>query len=468
MKNYFAHSYESDTTETTQFQLETHEDVVLVDITVTIIGLTHGILMQATSKHERKKINAGGEQNPFEFDEPVLAVVSGFNGISNELSHLLSLPLKNITPSFQSKSGMYEFLALWPAPDLEENQHSTLTFTRKVKRTRNYDHDTKEAYYSYSSERLVLAVSLMKGSEMITLGRVNVPFSYSEKKVHCSLPVRTNIQLVKQAAAEIKGLKFRPKKTKFHKSTSVKPLAFCDNSKRVYSFHEDSMLSVLIQTQATQRSISSRRETLLHGLQNQLSPNVHVNVHVDDLSQSDNFGVSGGNSSINFDDNIDYDGRISHPDEESSQSHNSSSDKSLSSCTHSFLSPTHSISDLSLDSNSSQSNTLIEDAFISIKDNANDPITTTSTNNYDGKSLLYLSEKVRDATEERVELNNEVQAKKTDNYGFFPTVRVNSSISFDSIDDQGFPSSSTSSEAKDDTFTTSSWTFTSWLHQDFL
>ena len=435
------------------------EDIRLVDITITIIGITHGILMQP-SKDGRKKINTGRESP---LNEPVLAVVSGLNSISSELSHVLSLPLENDTSSFQSNTNKntntntYEFMAQWPG-DLEENQQSTLTFTRKVKRSRHY-HINKA--YSYSSERLILAVSLMKGNEIITLGQVNVPFTYSEKKAHVQLPVRTNISLVKQAAAEMKGWKFRAKKTTHYNNTfkrfkkmSVKPLAFCDDPKRVYSFHDDSMLSVLVQTKATERIPHMGSRSNWH---HTFSPDIHVY----ELPQRDNFGVECDDHNRNSI-HIDGDGIV----DESSPSHHCRTDNSVCTTGSSEGCQSHSISDISLD-NSSQCHSLIADAFISIDDNANASESKPSHKHShdhdrgDDNVVNQVNDKLlQDPADEEMEVNPKSLAKVAspkasgaeNNGDYFPSVRVNSSA--------------TSSEAKDDTFTTSSWTFSSWMHHE--
>jgi hypothetical protein len=238
--------------------MDIDEQVRNVNITITVLGLTNGVIMK-TNKNEEKKINRGDTSFLGDVRVPVVAVVSGFQEASNEQSHLPSMPLKSIDLPPNSHPRIYEFMALWPAHHLEENNGSTLTFTRRIKRRRNNNFDEG---YSYSNERLTLAVSLMKGCEIITLGQVNIPF-YSESNVHVQLPVRTTASLVEQAAAEMKGLKFATKKypkRRIRKNKPIKPLAFCDDPARTFQFHEDSMLSVLVQTQVNDETVCSNSD----------------------------------------------------------------------------------------------------------------------------------------------------------------------------------------------------------------
>ncbi len=219
-----------------------------VSITITVLGLTHGILMES-KKHDGNNCNLS--KNGDYLDQlPVVAVVSGLKEASNAQCHLPSLPLTKTKISYNLKPRKYEFIALWP--NIAGQEQSNLTFTRRIKRKmRRKDNHSS---YPYSNERLILAVSLMKGFEIITLGQVSIPFSFSDNKVQTQLPIRTTLSHVQEAAAEIKGVKYKDPMF-LSRNRFVKPLSFTDDPERVFSFHQDSMLSATIQTQVNDSEI---------------------------------------------------------------------------------------------------------------------------------------------------------------------------------------------------------------------
>ena len=241
-------NYSSMTDGTESFQSDMEEESRFVDVTINILGLTHGIFME-TSRSEGKKINEGFT-SPLG-DQPVRAVVSGFKDASSQISHITSIPLKEVNSELNPRRRLYEFMALWPSNPEDNCNQSSMTFNRRIKRSRirNSNED-----YSYRNEKLTLAVSLMKGYEIITLGQVNIPFIFSKESTHVQLPVRTTVTHVENAAAEMKGIKLRREstwKTNMKKNKIVQPLAFSDDTGRAYRFHEDSLLSVLVKTKLT-------------------------------------------------------------------------------------------------------------------------------------------------------------------------------------------------------------------------
>ena len=214
-----------------------------VNITISVLGLTHGILME--SKNDEGNLNGTAETSLKRCEySPVVAVVSGLKEASNTQCHLPSMPLKQTSISYSLKPRKYEFIALWP--NFAGQEQSNLTFTRRIKRKKKRGDDRG---YSFSNERLILAVSLMRGYEIITLGQVSIPFSLCDEKVQIQLPIKTTLSHVQQAAAEIKGVKkCKDPMLRLTRNRFVKPLSFTDDPDRLFNFHRDSMLNVVVQT----------------------------------------------------------------------------------------------------------------------------------------------------------------------------------------------------------------------------
>ena len=420
-----------------------------VDITVAVLGLTHGIMME-TSKNEDRRINRG-EENLLG-DSPVLAVVSGVKEASSEQMHLPSMPLQNANLSVNSKPRRYEFMALWPAN--EENKRSTLTFTRRIKRT------CVNETYSYSNEKLILAVSLMKGYEIITLGQVSIPFTFSEENIHVQLPVRTTISHVEYAASKMKGLKFRKNKMKRRSKMNnlVKPLAFHDDPSRIFSFHEDSMLNVLIQTLTIDESVCSNESftTQPMSMGESATCSLSDTMQIDEDLKMHDLGPAGCDDSsqgrsLTAGEFIDIKRKVDILG------------KSSSSDLFNGIVNTNSTGEISQLKGSQ------DDSYVANGEPDNRMIQQLNNLPKLPNQGKLLSQKLNGCT---IELNSPLVVRRQNeqtNDNFFPTVSVTShstdslNTSFEMVDDFGFTGSGAETSTKDDGTTTSSWTYTSWM-----
>jgi hypothetical protein len=245
----------------TSYQSSGSEDFRYVELNLTVLG-QNGILIK-TRKNEEKKMKKDGTDQVE--STPVLAVVSGYKEEVNGLAHLTSMPLREIKNQqcINTNQKSREYMALWPS-NLEgsnEQNQTKLSFTKRIRRSRI---DCSKEDYTYSKEKLILSVGLMKKNELITLGQVSIPFVFSTQGLRIQLPIRTTLFHVEQAASELKGIKlhrYEGVKKRRMKSSTLKSLAFSDNPGRLYKFHEDSSLSVMIQTKLVNQAEYYRNRT---------------------------------------------------------------------------------------------------------------------------------------------------------------------------------------------------------------
>lgn len=450
-----------------------------VNITISVLGLTHGILMD--SKKDEENSNGSVETNLRKCENsPIVAVVSGLKEASNTQCHLPSMPLKQTSISHSLKPRKYEFIALWP--NIAGQEQSNLTFTRRIKRKK------RRGGYSFSNERLILAVSLMRGYEIITLGQVSIPFSLCDEKVQIQLPIRTTVSHVQQAAAEMKGVKKRKDPMlRLSRNRFVKPLSFTDDPDRLFSFHRDSMLSVVVQTKVhCEMPMNDKlNEDRFHRERRDVHHFSRHDQKTNNVGESSNDIPLGTNTTF------------------------SSGEDSQSQCLTTFSSD-----------EDSQSQCLIQDTFVGIEkdfglskqiqaehkeqeeiDEAIDAKNQSTYYNSEEQIDRYCKQENDSAPYDasnpnfvhilhksipsnissptfsgcnNVQLHDSPKMMDMKNDGnddnFFPTVRVESSCSddyeeveFEALDNFGFPSTSFSLNDQDDAMTTSSWTYNSWM-----
>lgn len=204
-------------------------------------------------------------------DMPVMAIVTGFNQTTStqvSATHVPSIPLsgKNIT---RNNSKKFNVAAVWQTDSerLDEPQtQSTMSFTRRIKKMEIDTHvEGQSKRCMYTAEKLNLVISLMRGSEMITLGTCLVHFTGLEtQQVQLSLPVKVTKDAVHRAVGLIKGIKVK-KLPKSDKRKRVKAISFKGDPSRSYRLDEDASLSILLSSQIlntrTQHNQSSPSDT---------------------------------------------------------------------------------------------------------------------------------------------------------------------------------------------------------------
>lgn len=229
--------------------IENDPEFKTAKISVTVLGIMGGILCETNGKATKQIDNRNARVLG---DMPVMAVVTGFNQTTPtqvSATHIPSIPLsgKNIT---RNDSKKFNVAAVWEIDSerLDEPQtQSTMTFTRRIKKMEIDTHvEGQEKRCMYTAEKLNLVISLMRGSEMITLGTCLVHFTGMEtKQVQLSLPVKVTKDAVHRAVGLIKGTKIK-KVSKSDKRKRVKAVSFEGDPSRSYRLDEDASLSILL------------------------------------------------------------------------------------------------------------------------------------------------------------------------------------------------------------------------------
>lgn len=248
--------------------LENDPEFKTAKISITVLGIMGGILCEtngkATKQIDKRNARILG-------DMPVMAIVTGFNQTTStqvSATHVPSIPLsgKNIT---RDDSKKFNVSAVWQTDSERLNEpqtQSTMSFSRRIKKMEIDTHvEGQEKRYMYTAEKLNLVISLMRGSEMITLGTCLVHFTGMEtNQVQLSLPVKVTKDAVHRAVSLIKGVKVK-KLPKSDKRKRVKAVSFKGDPSRSYRLDEDASLSILLSSQIkeekTQQTHSSAIDT---------------------------------------------------------------------------------------------------------------------------------------------------------------------------------------------------------------
>ena len=263
-----------------------------ISIKIQLLGLMNGIVME-TNKKRTAKIKSNASKP---LDDEIFAVITGFNEAlpSSDkrrviATHLPSLPLEVKETSVSGKE--HNIMALWPADfDPNGNETSSVTFNRKMKREKINSlvgiQKHKSQTCLYTTENLVLAISIRKGAEIITLGTCNVHFTGSETKAtQTNLPVKTSKNSVKKAIAQMKGCKLE-KKNESKKQKSMKPVSFKSDSSRSFYLAEDTVLTMLLESAEQNQCIEETNE-LDHSAQEIIIEDPYDLRNQDSLTQED-------------------------------------------------------------------------------------------------------------------------------------------------------------------------------------
>jgi hypothetical protein len=232
--------------------IENDPEFKTAKVAVTVLGIMGGIICETNGKAKKQIDNRNARVLG---DMPVMAIVTGFNQTTStqvSATHVPSIPLsgKHIT---RNNSKKFNVAAVWQTDSerLDEPQtQSTMSFNRRIKKM---DIDTHVEGQSkrcmYTAEKLNLVISLMRGSEMITLGTCLVHFTGLETQlVQVSLPVKVTKDAVHRAVGLIKGIKVK-KLSKSDKRKRVKAISFKADPSRSYRLDEDASLSILLSSQ---------------------------------------------------------------------------------------------------------------------------------------------------------------------------------------------------------------------------
>ncbi len=192
---------------------------------------------------------------------PVNAFISCMKNVSKSrqiATHVPSLPLSIPAANFGDK--LHNFLVRWPADfDPEGDALSTFKLSRLMKKDAYYsDYDiSASASSGYVPEEIELFIGLMRGSEMIKLGKANLVISGNESsEMLIDLPVIPDMDTgtnktrdaspvpLKRSSSKLFG---RKKDGTSSKKSAPKPRSFPSDSRRKYHFSEHSMIRLQVQ-----------------------------------------------------------------------------------------------------------------------------------------------------------------------------------------------------------------------------
>lgn len=191
--------------------------------------------------------NKGKNEKPLG-NAPLNAVVSCTKNVSSSrqiATHVPSLPLTTTSASFSDK--VHNFLVRWPTDfDPSGDALSTFRLSRLMK---------KDAFYSdghglssgFQPEEIELSIGLMRGSEMLTLGKaILVITDVENEELMIDLPVSTEKHVVKNKKMDPPALK-RTNSKLFGKTSKttvkmLKPLSFPSDKRRKFHLTENAMI----------------------------------------------------------------------------------------------------------------------------------------------------------------------------------------------------------------------------------
>ena len=182
---------------------------------------------------------------------PVNAVISCKKNVSNSrqiATHVPSLPLSVPSASFGDK--VHNFLVRWPADfDPHGDALSTFKLQRLMKRDAFYS-DGPGLTSGFVPEEIELTIGLMRGSEMLTLGKAHLVITGNEtEEMIIDLPISNARDVVKNKKRDPSPLKRTNSKLFGKKSTIkvLKPLSFPGDKRRKFHLTENAMIRLQVQ-----------------------------------------------------------------------------------------------------------------------------------------------------------------------------------------------------------------------------
>ncbi len=193
------------------------------------------------------EVSKGKNENPLGII-PLNAVVSCTKNVSCSrqiATHVPSLPLSTPSSSFSDK--VHNFLVRWPTDfDPSGDALSTFRLSRLMKRDSFYS-DGNGLSSGFQPEDIELTIGLMRGSEMVTLGKAILIITGEEnEELIIDLPVSTEKDVVKNKKKDPPALKRTNSKifSKGSKNTVkvLKPLSFPSDKRRKFHLTENAMI----------------------------------------------------------------------------------------------------------------------------------------------------------------------------------------------------------------------------------
>jgi len=208
----------------------------MMDITITV-DVMDGLVMEV------KKMS--GE--PSLGTTPINAVISAMKNVSSSrqiATHVPSLPLSLPSNNFSGK--VHNLFVRWPADfDPHGDALSTFKFSRLMKKSPVLTESCSLSHLSFEPENIELAVGLMRGSEIITLGKANISIHGDEfDEMTVDIPICTAKGVVtSKKIREPSPMRGSADGNQSKKATkTLKPLSFSRDTKRKFHLNEHAMV----------------------------------------------------------------------------------------------------------------------------------------------------------------------------------------------------------------------------------
>lgn len=212
----------------------------MMDITISV-EVMDGLVMEVKKTKDESPLGS----------TPINAVISAMKNVSSSrkiATHVPSLPLSVPKSSYGDK--FHKLFVRWPVDfDPHGDALSTFRFSRLMKREVTSDQGSHNSL-CYQPENIELTIGLMRGSEMITLGKADLVIHGNEfEEIVVDIPVCTEKDVVNpkklRDPSPMRGITNQNKA----KSTKVlKPLSFPSDSKRKFHLADHSMIRVQVKT----------------------------------------------------------------------------------------------------------------------------------------------------------------------------------------------------------------------------
>ena len=219
----------------------------MMDVSIAI-DMMEGLVMEC---------NKGKGETPLG-TSPVTAVISCMKNVSNSrqiATHVPSLPLSTPSAAFSDKQ--HNFLVRWPADfDPHGDALSTFKLSRLMKRDAfysDYDGAGNGINSGFVPEEIELTIGIMRGSEMITLGKANLVITGNEsQEVVFDLPISNTKDVLSNNKKRDSSPLNRTSSNVFIKSSKsnvkvLKPMAFPGDNRRKYHLNTHAMIRLQVE-----------------------------------------------------------------------------------------------------------------------------------------------------------------------------------------------------------------------------
>jgi len=256
------------------------------------IDIMEGLVMECVKNKEESPL--GSTQ--------INAIVSCNKNVSRSRqisTHVPSLPLSVPVASFGDK--VHNFLVRWPADfDPHGDALSTFKLSRLMKRDAFYS-DIPGMYTGFVPDEIELAIGLMRGSEMLTLGKTKLIITGNEtNEMIIDLPISNEKEVVKNNQRDPSPLRRKSSKIfgNSPKGTvkTLKPQSFSADKSKKFHLTDNAMIRLRVQLFPRQESGSFDMPVIANRSKPHVMPHENPSYDYASYSREDSFDSSSHDS----------------------------------------------------------------------------------------------------------------------------------------------------------------------------